>query len=888
MTGRYPTTAFRFLDSFVRQAILSLILIAVSGISLYAQQPRNFLSVRPEPQASVFESLTSSSARSVISLNGSWEYSDDDGDTWSPVAIPSCYMSSERIRLRRSFRVPKGMLIKYRWELIGYGIQYSGSITINGAFIVQREGLIPFRASLPEEVELKENNVIEVEVDNRLGYSGTVPGRRLPLDVRTYGGIIRDIFLVGVPIVHIDDVKILRQKNAQVVFDVNVVSGSMSDLRYSGGESLGGGSGRIGANQAEFDVVVAIKSVPQNDSAIASEAGRSEGKIVLQSKRSESIRLTPAIPGPSFWQPGSPKLYTAVIQVRYKGALIDEKVVRFGYRNIKAQGSWILLNDSAVRLNGVVYIEDSEKYGASLSYKQMREDVEVIRDLGINIVRFIGSVPHPYLLELCDRYGIMAMIDIPCGAPPPFLFDNAQYLNRALEQARYTVEATQKYTSVVGYGVGLPIGIDAGDGKSFLAAMREMLDSLTTGTLFYAVASNWTDPELRALVDFAGVAQLDGSVDEVKMLLKQAVAATDGRMPVMLMAFGKIVRIGNQNGYSDSISTQAQAKFIGDVYRLRDEISIAGLCYWSFADYRTDRPLLTVNNDDQYLISSGLTTLDRQMRISGTTLGALYTDQKVPDLAIGEYTPPSTVLFIVLGIGCVILFLFLINNSRRFRENVFRALLRPYNFFADIRDQRILSTIQTTILALIVALTFAVIFTSLSYFYRMNEAFDFVLSAVIVSDSIKQTIDYMIWRPALAVIGFTGTFFLLLLFTAVCIRTGSIFIRNRIFFNDAYAIAVWGALPVLLLIPIAMILYRLLELPSVGTIAFLLVLGVIAWMIYRVLRGTSVVYDVRSSKIYVYSIGSLLVLVMILIVTSDNIYAMLSYLRMGITSLYGF
>ena len=883
----YPATAFRFLYSFVRQTILSLILIAVSGIVLYAQQPQNFLSVPPEPEASVFESLTSSSTRSVISLNGSWEYSDDDGDTWNPVAIPSSYMGSGKFKLRRSFRVPKGMLNKYRWELIGYGVQYSGSIAINDVFIVQREGLIPFQASVPEEVELRENNVIVVEVDNQLDYAGTVPGRRLPLDVRTYGGLIKDIFLVGVPIVRIDDVKIIRNAASQVVFDIDVVSGSMSGLRFGRGDSAGSVGGRIGADQAEFDVSIAVKSAPRNDSAIASEAGRSEGTIVLQSKRTESINLTPGISGPSFWRPGAPRLYTAVIQVRYKGSLIDEKVVRFGYRDIQAKGSQLLLNDSAIRLQGVVYIEDSKEYGSSLSYKQMREDIEAIRDLGVNLIRFTGGVPHPYLLEQCDRYGIMAMIDVPSGAPPPFLLKDDQYLDRALERAKATVEATHQFTCVIAYGVGFPIGVDPASGKAFLADMKGMFDSLTTGRLFYGVTNDWSDADLQGIVDIAGVGQLDGSLEEVRGLLNQTIADVGGNMPVMLMAFGKIVRIGNQNGYSDSISTQAQAKFIGDVYALGEGINLAGLCYWSFNDYRTDRPLLTVNNDDQYIVSSGLTTLDRQMRIAGTTLGALYTEQKVPDLAIGEYSPPSTVLFIVLGIGCAILFLFLINNSRRFRENVFRALLRPYNFFADIRDQRILSTIQTTVLALVIALTFAVIFTSLCYFYRMNEAFDFVLSALIASDGIKQMIDYMVWRPVLAVIGFTGVFFLLLLFAAGCIRTGSIFVRNRIFFNDAYTIAVWGALPVLLLIPIAMILYRLLELPSVGAIAFLLVLGVVLWMFYRVLRGTSVVYDIRSSKVYAYTVGSLLLLALILVVTSDNISAMFSYLRMGIGSLYG-
>lgn len=879
--------SLRFLYNFVRQTILSLFLIAFSGIVLRAQQPSGFLSSPPEPVASVFNSLTSSSTRSVISLNGAWEYSDDGGDTWTPVTIPACYMPSGVIKLRRSFKIPKAMLNKYRWELIGYGVQYSGSVVVNGNFILQREGLIPFDAGLPEDMQLQENNVIEIETDNQLDYSGTVPGRRLPLDVRTYGGVVRDIFLVGVPIVRIDDIKISRGTGSDLHFDVNIVSGSIKGMQYGRADSTGGGTARLDKDQAEFDVALVVRSAPVNDSVQGGATGSSEGKVLLQSKRTESIRLTPSIAAPTLWRPGAPVLYTAVLQVRYQGALLDEREVSFGYRNIAVRGTEFRLNDSTLRLNGVVYIEDSKEYGVSLPYERMLQDIEVIRDLGINVIRFTGGVPHPYLLELCDRNGIMAMIDIPVGAPPPFLYNNDQYLDHALERARLTVQATQRYTSVIGYGIGFPIGISGESGHAFVGRLKGLLDSLTTNTLVYAVSNDWSDPELQSSVDFAGVSHLDGNLGQVQELLNKATEDIGGKMPVMLMAFGKLVRTDNQNGYSDSVSTQAQAKFIEDVYGIINESQVTGLFYWAFNDYRTDRPLLTVNNDDQYIASCGLMTLDRQMRIGGSTLGALYTDQKVPDLAIGEYSPPSTVLFIILGIGCAILFLFLINNSRRFRENVFRALLRPYNFFADIRDQRILSTIQSTILALVIALTFAVILTSLCYYYRMDEAFDFVLNALIASDGIKGMVDYLVWRPALAVTAFTGIFFTLLILLAAMIRFGSIFVRNRIFFSDAYTIAVWGALPVLLLIPVAMVLYRLLELPSAGILAFLLVLGVILWMFYRILRGTSVVYDIRSAKVYAYAVGSLLILALILVVTSDNIYAMVSYLRMGIASLYG-
>lgn len=868
---------------FLSLAFLFLIAICLNAV---AQQPRGFLASPPVPDKSVYDALTASSTRTVIALSGGWEVSDDEGDSWKPLAVPSCYNESGKLLIRRKFNIPQEMLNNYRWKLVGYGLQYSGSISVNGSFIVQRESLIPFTANLPEESILKASNTIQIEVDNQLDYSSTVPGRRLPLDIRTYGGVVRDMFLVGTPKVWIDDVKILRKGGGAAEFEVNVVSGTIKGMKVGRAGDSAGVGGLITGDQSDFDVSIVVQSPSGIDTIPASDVARGEQRITLQSKRTALARLAVDVSGATGWRPGDPRLYSAVLQVRHNGALVDERILRFGFRNLAVAGERLTLNDAALQLKGVVYIEDSEKMGASLSYEQMREDLQTIRDMGVNVIRFTGSVPHPYLLELCDQMGVLAFIDVPIGSPPPFLYHDEEFFDRALDRTRAAIEATRQYTCVVGYGVGFPFGVDPGEGEEFLAQVRKSIDSLAPGALFYASATSWSNKKIRDLVDIAGISLLDGTPEAIDKLIGDARAQLGGAKPLVLLGFGKLVRIGNQGGYSDPTSTQSQAKFISDVNMILERSGIAGGIYWAFNDYRTDRPLLTVDNADQYIASCGLMTLGREMRIAGKTLGALYTDQRPPDIAIGEYSAPSTVLFIIIGIACAIAFLLLINNSRRFRENVFRALLRPYNFYADIRDQRILSTVQTTVLGGVIAVTFAVIFASLFYYYRMDEAFDFVLGALLPSDSLKEFIDYVIWRPPLSVMTFTLVFFLLLVVVTLLIRLGSVFVRNKIFFNDAYTISIWGALPVLLLIPLGMILTRLLVLPSAGIIAFMLVVAILLWLLYRVLRGTSVIYDVRSSRVYLYAIGGMVVLAVVMALTSDNIYAMFSYVRDGIGTIY--
>jgi hypothetical protein len=874
----------------VRQTLFLPILCILATLQAFAQtQPKNFLATPPAPDRSVYTGLTSAATRSAISLNGKWQVSRDGGDAWNDVMVPSCYNAEGTLLYRRTFQIPPELLRKYRWKLICYGIQYQSTININGQFVAQHESGMPFSIIVPEEVKLAPTNTIQVEVSNQLGYTSTVPGRKLLLGDRTYGGIFRDMILVGVPRVWVEDTRVRTEGNGAAMeaqFNVRVVSAAIKGMTVGVPGDSGTTELTVPDDRGDFDLSIALrrKAAP-NDSVAPGEVARGTQTFPLESKRTANLKLTVPLASPALWGPGGANLYDAVVQVRYRGALVDEQILQFGFRSLTTRGAEVLLNGEPIEIKGITYLEDSKEFGASLSYELMRRDMQAIKDMGANVVRFADGVPHPYLLQLCDELGIMAFIDAPIGTPPGSLFGDESYMKRSLDRVKYTVEEGGRNTSVVAYG--LSAMIPGGNRRALDAVrrMRGMFDSLDSRP-FYFAASSWMDAELRKLADIPGISAFDLPPAQLRSTIQGIQKELKGEKPLVVLTYGKFVQLDNHNGYNDPISIEAQAKYISDVYNILKETTVAGGIYWSFNDYRTDRPILTVNNSEQYLATCGLYGVGRDLRQSASMLSALYTDQKTPDVLIGDYTPPSTVLFIAIGIVCAIIFLLLINNSRRFRENVFRALLRPYNFYADIRDQRILSSVQTTVLGLVIAMTFAVIAASLCYYYRMDERFDSILSATVTFDFLKSFLNYIIWRPALSVIFFTIFFFLMLLLVAFLIRLCAAFVRNRIFFSDAYIISVWGALPVLLLIPIAMIIYRLLEVPGAGAIAFLVMVLVMIWMLYRVLRGTSVIYDVRPLKVYGYALGAIAAFLLVLVVTSGDASATFGYLREGISGMY--
>src|SRR5438067_976034 len=55
------------------------------------------------------------------------------------------------------------------------------------------------------------------------------------------------------------------------------------------------------------------------------------------------------------------------------------------------------------------------------------------------------------------------------------------------------------------------------------------------------------------------------------------------------------------------------------------------------------------------------------------------------------------------GFVLLLLFFLLLNLDRRFRDHAKRSMMRPFNFFADLRDRRMLPNSQTTLLAIVIS-----------------------------------------------------------------------------------------------------------------------------------------------------------------------------------------
>jgi len=105
-------------------------------------------------------------------------------------------------------------------------------------------------------------------------------------------------------------------------------------------------------------------------------------------------------------------LYRAITELRHKGRVIDRHETRFGIRTIRYTATeGFLLNDHLVRLNGVCMHHDLGSLGTAVNRRATERQIEIMKAMGVNAIRTSHNPPSPELVELCDRMGVVLMVE---------------------------------------------------------------------------------------------------------------------------------------------------------------------------------------------------------------------------------------------------------------------------------------------------------------------------------------------------------------------------------------------------------------------------------------------------------------------------------------------
>ncbi len=271
-------------------------------------------------------------------------------------------------------------------------------------------------------------------------------------DFNIYGGIYRYLNLVYVPSLSVD------KMFAKAEVDAQGKLGKLSvKARFYNPDHIGGAS-------------IKYKLIDPN------------GKIVNETYKkieiSDDLKLwNIEIKKPVLWSPDKPLQYTLQYEViastgKYKG---EEKI---GFRNIEfVEKGPFNLNGKRLLLRGTHRHEDHAGVAAAMTEGMIRQEMQMMKDMGVNFIRLGHYQQSRIVLNLCDSLGIMVWEEIPwCRGG----LGGDIYKQQAKRMLTNMVEQHYNHPAIIIWGMGnendWPGDFPEFDKEKIRAFMKELND----------------------------------------------------------------------------------------------------------------------------------------------------------------------------------------------------------------------------------------------------------------------------------------------------------------------------------------------------------------------------------------------------------------------------
>ncbi len=137
-----------------------------------------------------------------------------------------------------------------------------------------------------------------------------------------------------------------------------------------------------------------------NESKVGITVVFKQTKRVVSAKKSVEFRVKNV----KKWTAETPELYP--LRLFAAGEKIIEKV---GFRTVAIDGKVFKINGKATKLKGVNRHDFNCKTGATVSLKNLMDDIALMKELNVNAVRTSHYPNMPQFYKLCDFYGLYVM-----------------------------------------------------------------------------------------------------------------------------------------------------------------------------------------------------------------------------------------------------------------------------------------------------------------------------------------------------------------------------------------------------------------------------------------------------------------------------------------------
>ena len=422
-------------------------------------------------------------------------------------------------------------------------------------------GFTAFNYDISDLLVEGENTVI-VKVDNKR-HADAVPTQIF--DWWNYGGITRDVKLVKVPMVYLEDYNLQLLKGE--------AKGKKRQITFSA---------KLSKPEAGHTVTVSIPELKLKKTFTTDADGQVQSSIFnIQSK---ALQL---------WCPENPKLYR--VDISLDTSTISDEI---GFRTIETRDKQILLNGKPVFLKGIsIHEEKANGGGRANSVEDAQTLLSWAQELGCNFVRLAHYPHNEYMVREAERRGIMVWSEIPCywtiAWTNPDTYQNAQ------NQLRDMIARDHNRANIIIWSIAneTPHSAQRDQFLGRLAKYARSQDSTRLISMAMEVtgASNYVNrlnDNMNEYVDVVSFNQYIGWYRDVNDAPKMRWEIPYNK-PVIISEFGGGARYGLHVAKNQRWTEEFQENLYKENTAMLDKIDgLSGTTPWILKDFRSPRRVL--------------------------------------------------------------------------------------------------------------------------------------------------------------------------------------------------------------------------------------------------------------------------------------------------------
>lgn len=333
-----------------------------------------------------------------ISLPHTWN-AEDGVDGWKETDADGNSYYRGNGMYRRELTLERETWEKKKIYLSFEGANTVTTVYMNGRKVGKHEGgYAGFRFDVTDHILWDQANVIAVLVNNsRTTYISPLAWEG---DFTKFGGIYRDVSLLGVDDVSID----LVHYGSDGVH----ASALLSDDYGRGTVDVSVSLRNAGESEKQLRVISVLKD------SEGKEMARKGVSTTMKPKDSGDVKYSLAIAKPHLWNGvKDPYLYTLDTYLLSEEEVLESVTIEIGFRQYDFKDNRFYLNGQQYDVHGVNYHQDSWANGWAMTDRERDADYATMLDMGVTAVRMAHYQHDPYEYQLCDRLGLIVYTEIP-------------------------------------------------------------------------------------------------------------------------------------------------------------------------------------------------------------------------------------------------------------------------------------------------------------------------------------------------------------------------------------------------------------------------------------------------------------------------------------------